>query len=293
MLLETAVGDSFGVGYEYNDEALQKWGGKLDRGYVQHKKHTGLRPGMYSDDTQMSIAIAECIVSGEEWTPKNIVKYFLKAFLRDPRDGYARRFQAFLEDKENQTPEGFLKNIKPESEKSGAAMRVGPVGLFAKSIQQCKEMATVQAEITHKTKKGVDAAVAAAIMGWLCHHSIEYKKYLPGMIASHVPGYDWKDPWRGKVGVEGIACVHAALTAIINCPGQAEMLEWIVALRGDVDTVAAIALSAASSPLMMGPIKENLPTNLVDMLENGPYGRDYIVELDRKLLDATNENYSK
>src|SRR4051812_2777354 len=123
MLLECAVGDAFGAGYEYNDEALQKWGGDLSKGYVQHGKHTGIKPGMYTDDTQMSIAIAEAIVSGDEWTPKNIVKHFLAAFLRDPRDGYARRFQAFLETKENQTPEGFLANIKPESEKSGAAMR--------------------------------------------------------------------------------------------------------------------------------------------------------------------------
>ena len=287
MLLECAIGDAYGAGFEYNDEALPK--NNLTC-YIQHGKHKGIRPGMYTDDTQMSIAIAECIVSGDEWTPKNIVKHFLTAFLRDPRDGYARRFQDFLEAKENQTPEGFLANIKPESEKSGAAMRVGPVGLFAKDIAQCKEMATIQAEITHKTKKGVDAAVASALMGWFLHNTIEHKQHLPGYMNGHVPGYNWREPWRGKVGVEGIACVHAALTAIVEFHNQADMLKWIVNLRGDVDTVAAIALSAASDPMMGGPMKRNLPANLIDMLENGDFGKDYIVALDKKLLEATKAN---
>lgn len=289
MLVECAIGDAFGAGYEYNDAALKKWDGKLKNGYVQHGKHLGIRPGMYTDDTQMSIAIAECIISGEEWTPRNIVKHFIEVFLRDPRDGYARGFQAFLETKENQTPDGFLANIRPDSEKSGAAMRVGPVGVFAKNIHQCKEMATVQAELTHKTKKGVDAAVAAAVMGWYVHHVETSKDYLPGIIDSYVPGYGWEEPWEGKVGVDGIQCVRAALTALTMFDNQADMLEWIVNLRGDVDTVAAIALSAASAPLTM-QFKENLPKHLFEKLENGNYGRDYLVELDKKLVEKSREN---
>jgi ADP-ribosylglycohydrolase len=286
MLLECAVADAYGAGFEYHDEALPL--NDLTR-YVQHGKHAGIRPGMYTDDTQMSIAVAECIVSGDQWTPHNVVKHFLACFLRDPRDGYARRFQAFLEDPANQTPDAFLANIRPESDRSGAAMRVGPVGVVARSIATVKEMATVQAETTHKTKGGVDSACAAALMGWFLHNTVEHKRHLPAFLEAHVPGYDWKTPWRGKVGVEGIPCVHAALTAICDHDSQADMLRWIVNLRGDVDTVAAIALSAASAPLMGGPVKEDLPQQLIDGLENGPFGRDYIIELDRKLVRTTRE----
>jgi len=291
MLLECAIGDAFGAGYEYNDEALHKWGGNFEYGYVQHGKHKGIKPGMYTDDTQMSIAVAEAIVSGDEWTPQNIVKHFLAVFLRDPRDGYSRAFQGFLENKDNQTPDGFLANIKPDSEKSGAAMRVGPVGVFANSIAQCKEMATIQAEITHKTKKGVDAAVAAALMGLFFHQTMEPKHWLPAYLNGHVPGYNWREAWRGKVGVEGIQCVHAAMTAIMEHNNQADMLRWIVNLRGDVDTVAAIALSAVSEPFMRrNDIRQNLPQTLIDNLENGDFGRDYIIDLDKSLLEATRAN---
>jgi hypothetical protein len=38
---------------------------------------------------------------------------------------------------------------------------------------------------------------------------------------------------------------------------------------------------------MGGPITENLPQILIDTLENGPFGRDYIWQLDRKLAAVT------
>jgi hypothetical protein len=287
MLLECAVGDAFGAGYVDNEEALQRWCGEVEKGHAEHGKHPGIRTGMYTADTQMTIAIAEAIVSGDGWTSGNIVKHFLACFLRDPRDGYARRFRAFLEDEANQTPEGFLANIQPESEDPGAAVRAGPIGVVCESIDKVKELATVQAEITHRTKGGVDSACAAALMGWFLHNTSEPKRYLPGFLGAHVPGYRWKTPWRGKAGVEGMPCTHAALTAIVECPGQTEMLGWIVRLRGQVGTVAAIALSAASSPYLGMPVKENVASNLIDTLENGGFGRDYLIGLDKRLRKAT------
>jgi len=53
------------------------------------------------------------------------------------------------------------------------------------------------------------------------------------------------------------------------------------AFTGDVDTVAAIALAAASnSP----EITHDLPQTLIDTLENQTYGKDYLIELDQKLM---------
>jgi ADP-ribosyl-[dinitrogen reductase] hydrolase len=54
-----------------------------------------------------------------------------------------------------------------------------------------------------------------------------------------------------------------------------------VAYGGDVDTVAAIALAAASCSR---DVTQNLPAHLADALENGAFGRDYIVALDARLL---------
>ncbi len=64
MLLELAIGDAYGAGFEYADEMISE---NTLTHYVQHPRHQ-IRPGCYTDDTQMSLAIAETLVSGEPWT---------------------------------------------------------------------------------------------------------------------------------------------------------------------------------------------------------------------------------
>ncbi len=91
------------------------------------------------------------------------------------------------------------------------------------------------------------------------------------------------EPWTGKVGSKGRMSVRAAITAITACDGLSDLLRTCVAFGGDVDTVAAIALSAASC---CPRFRKDLPAALVEGLENGTYGRNYIVELDRRLLAA-------
>jgi ADP-ribosyl-[dinitrogen reductase] hydrolase len=60
-----------------------------------------------------------------------------------------------------------------------------------------------------------------------------------------------------------------------------EILRESVAFGGDVDTVAAIALAAASCS---SEIEADLPEVLISGLENEAYGRDYLIELDRQLM---------
>jgi ADP-ribosylglycohydrolase len=54
-----------------------------------------------------------------------------------------------------------------------------------------------------------------------------------------------------------------------------------IAFTGDVDTVAAIALAAASC---CQEVTSDLPAHLFEGLENGTYGRDYIINLDEQLF---------
>lgn len=59
------------------------------------------------------------------------------------------------------------------------------------------------------------------------------------------------------------------------------LLKACIGFGGDVDTVAAIALGAASS---CDEIQQDLPSHLHDTLENGTFGREYLTKLDEKLL---------
>ncbi len=279
MLLELAIGDAYGAGFEYSDRGMIERYNDLSR-YVKHPRHA-IRPGCYTDDTQMSLAIAEAIVANDPWTLENLADRFIAAFKRDPREGYAAGFYQFLMHVQN--GEQFLRDIRPNSDKSGAAMRAAPIGIYA-TIPTVIERCTLQAALTHNTPDGINAAVAAALMAHYFLYNLGPKKALGSFLEAHVPGR-WSTPWTGKVKAQGWMSVRAAITAIINNDSMSALLKACIQFSGDVDTVAAIALAAGSCS---SEIAQDLPSHLFDALENGPYGREYIRSLDKQLMALRN-----
>jgi ADP-ribosyl-[dinitrogen reductase] hydrolase len=275
MLVELAVGDAYGAGFEYTGQMPPT--DLAEMRYVQHPRHRGTRPGMYTDDTQMSLAIAELLVEGRKWTPENIAGKFVEVFHRDSREGYAGGFYSFLQ--QTRTAEAFLRNIRPDSDKSGAAMRAGPLGVLP-SVGQVLDRCRVQAVLTHDTQDGIHAAQAAALMTHYFLYDLGLRARLGEFLAGQVPG-QWDVPWIGKVKSKGWMSVRAAVTAVQRNDSLARLLRDCVAFTGDVDTVATIALAAASCS---GEYARDLPAGLIEGLENGPYGKDYLARLDAGLL---------
>jgi ADP-ribosylglycohydrolase len=275
MLLELAIGDAYGAGFEYADPEFVLSYNDLS-GYVRHPRHN-LRLGCYTDDTQMSLAIAETLVAQEPWTPEILANRFVTTFKRDQREGYARRFYQYLLQVQN--GQEFLEGINWTSDKSGAAMRAAPIGIL-RTVERVIEATTIQAAITHNTEDGINAARAAALMSHYFIYRLGSKEALGQFLEAHVSG-EWSNPWQGEVKSKGWMSVRAAITAVMRNNSLSELLKDCIAYTGDVDTVAAIALAAASCS---EEIKQDLPEHLIAGLENGSYGRDYIVALDRKLM---------
>jgi ADP-ribosyl-[dinitrogen reductase] hydrolase len=274
-LVELAVGDAYGAGFEYVSPALVRAHNDLT-GYRAHPRHA-IAPGNYTDDTQMSMAIAEALADGVDWTPLNLASKFVEAFKRDPRDGYASRFHGFLE----QVGSGaqFLAEIRAGSDKSGAAMRACPVGVLP-DLDEVLARTRVQAAITHDTPDGIAAACAAALMPHYFLYRLGPRADLGRFLASHVPGA-WDMPWSGKVGAQGWMSVRAAVTALRDAESLADALRRCIAFTGDVDTVATIALAAGSCA---EDLPADLPETLLTGLESGPYGRPYLAALDGRLM---------
>jgi len=275
MLVELAVGDAYGAGFEYAPPAFVATHNTL-QGYVQHPTHGGA-PGTYTDDTQMTLAVAELLVDATPWTPAALAEKFVEVFHRDQRPGYAGSFQQFLT--EVRSGDEFLHRIRPDSDKSGAAMRAGPLGLLP-TVADVLHYADVQARVTHNTPDGVEAAQAAAL-------AVHYSQFAEGPLAEVGTWIDrqlgtdrWATPWQGKVGPKGWMSVRAALTALGSSSRMSGILAACVAFTGDVDTVATVALAAAARS---AEVEQDLPAVLVDGLENGPYGRDYLRLLDDRL----------
>jgi ADP-ribosylglycohydrolase len=275
MLVELAIGDAYGAGFEYASDRVVRECNDLSR-YIRHPKHP-IAPGQYTDDTQMSIAIAEAIVDEDPWTPLALATRFVAAFRRDPREGYAGRFFAFLQEVRDGAE--FIAKIQPQSDKSGAAMRACPIGVFP-SVAEVVDRCTTQAKLTHDTPDGIAAAVAAALTAHYFLYRVGPRSELPEFLRSHVAG-PWETPWTVKVGAQGMMSVRAAITALVAHDSLTSLLRACIAYTGDVDTVATIALGAAAGS---AEYEQDLPGHLYAGLEDGPYGRAFLEALDARLL---------
>lgn len=164
MMLRIAQADAFALAIEYVNrekhfsviQALRRFDS-----YQQHPSYAKLRPGDYSDDTQMSCAVAETIIAERSPTSERFVQHFFDAFKRDPRDGYSRAFQAILE--EATSVDHLRQLIVPNSNKNGAAMRSVPLGVIA-DPKEVVAVAGIQASTTHATYGGINSSIAVALM---------------------------------------------------------------------------------------------------------------------------------
>lgn len=292
LMVSMAVGDAYGGGFEYAPSATVTRYNDLS-GYQKHHKHA-LTPGCYTDDTQMSVAIAQLLLdkAPAEWTVLDVARTFVGVFYDDPRQGYAGAFYTLLDDitkrvrattltepeRLNLAAVKFLSTIRPHSIKSGGAMRAPVLGVL-KDPHEVVDRAMMQASLTHATYQGMHAAAAAALMTHYFYHRVGPKKDL-GAFIEFMLGGTWAMPWTRAVGSPGQQHVRAAITAVVTHDNMADLLRACVAFTGDVDTVAAIALAAASQS---DEVDQNLPPVLLAGLERGSFGYPLLEQLDRAL----------
>ncbi len=274
MLLELAIGDAYGAAFEFVPQYMTN--GHQIGPYQSHPTHH-LGPGRYTDDTQMSIAVAELMLSKQAFTRENVANFFVNAFNRDPRKGYAKGFYQILQSVENGSQ--LIQRIISTSNKNGAAMRVAPIGIY-ELPEQVVDQATTQARVTHDSTEGISAAVAVALMVHYFHYNKGPKQHLPDYINGFVPG-PWHQIWQSRVDVQGLSCVRAVMNIICTSDSMVQILERCIHFGGDTDTTAAIAMAIGSCSQQ---IDQNLPQYLFENLESGPYGVDYIRQLDEQLL---------
>lgn len=275
MLLWIAVGDAYGACFEYADADATRPNDLS--GYPPNIVYPAIGGGRYTDDAQMSAALAEAVLGGP-LTRESVAEAFVARFKLDARMGYSRGMQALMScciDGED-----LLRRIHPVKNTSGAAMRVLPVAALS-DVSSVMAAADLQASVTHDTPGGIASATAAAMMAFGMRSGVTAPN-LPKYVFDHVPG-DWMRPWQGPVGSAGVDAVRAALWTVATAErSMASALRRAVDLTGDVDTVAAIALGTlACDPHTL----RDIPASLVHGLENGDWGRDYLEELGGKLSE--------
>lgn len=290
ILYYMAIGDAYCLGVEYVKEDHENVAKALEfKEYLPHPKYKGV-PGTYTDDTQMSIANAETLIAGQPYDDIAWANSWVNVFNRDPRKGYSKKFQVFLE--ETDTGVDFLKNIDPVSNKNGAAMRSPILGVL-KTPAEVLKFSKHQAAITHNTPGGIFGAQAVALMSHyaLWSYGPMDRLNLGEYIIEHlgrdlVKGGIFKDviitPWKGRVAGEemGINTAWSVFELLVSCNSLLEVLQKTIEWGGDADSVAAIALGIGSCRL-----EDDLPKFLHTELElDSKYGADFLKRLGAKIM---------
>lgn len=275
MLVELAIGDAYGISFEFVPEAVVKSQNIYPpMNYVFRPDY--LLPGQYTDDTQMSLALAEHIAEGRPWDKMTILKTFFDAFKRDPRRGYSNSFYHLL--KSSFKVETLARKLEGTSNGCGAAMRAVPCAL-APDIDTAIYWAGEQAKVTHNNEQGINSAKAIAAMAFYAHKDIGDAASVYAWIRRYVPGISL-NPIDGFIRNNGEDVVRAAAQVYSSYNTMTQILWKSVDFTGDVDSVAAIAMGCAA---LSKRHTNDLPKSFYDNLENGTYGRDYLKALDTKL----------
>lgn len=311
MLLEIAIADAYGAGFEFaKPDVLARRPNDFTR-YFRHNLDDNL-PGMYTDDTQMSLGLARWLLTVTPQTlsrtqPRDIAWFFVDTFQRDPRQAYSRRMFNFL--KAHPDVDDFLAAIDPVSTRSGAAMRSAILGVLP-TLGDVVRIASMQAKITHNTPEGIATAVAVSSAAWHIRHGSTIEQAIAAAqmqaLKAATNSVDLIDPgqslefmeahnrfWKridlsvtpmSPVSYHGVPCVQAAFHALLaHFDDPIAMLQAIVSYAGDTDTVAAIAMgirSMAPGPTLVWP------QWCYDTLENGSWGLDYLIDIDEKISVA-------
>lgn len=292
MLVRIAQADAYAMAVEYVKprEHPQLFADALsfDR-YLQHPTHS-LKPGMYTDDTQMSIAVAETLLEHDvdKLTKEHFAESFFRCFKRDQRDGYSRGFQKILET--SSSWQDMVSKLNADSDKNGAAMRAVPIGVL-KDPKDVVRVAKMQAQVTHDTPGGRDSAVLIALQS---HYSLyedgDFEDFRDwGEMHFWTPS-TWRRKWHGGVGLKntdlyragiGMCTAHAVDTLLQQEKSLMSIMQQVIEWGGDTDSVAAIAWGIASSRHQ----DEILPEFFDWGLETGrKYGLAFLRHLGEKLM---------
>lgn len=231
-MLGAIVGDTVGSVYEFD---FQNYKGTDFPLFSENSSWT--------DDTVMSLAVAEAMMEGfgnAEKTEHLTVEFMKKYGRMFPDVGYGGRFRNWLTS-ENSKPYNSFGN--------GSAMRVSSVGWIYDSIEEVQKFAEISAKVTHNHLEGIKGAVSVASAIFWARRGIspaeicekverEFGYPLSKMSCDEIrPTYHMDETCQGSV--------PQAFCAFREGHDFESVLRLAVSLGGDSDTIAAIACSMA------------------------------------------------
>ena len=194
----------------------------------------------FTDDSVMTLAVAKWLVEDEAHTLHYLIYCMQELGHEHPYAGYGGMFRGWLSE-DNPQPYNSWGN--------GAGMRVSPVGLYAKTLDEALALAALTASVTHNHPEGVKGAQAIATSVFLAKEGKskqEIKDYvektfdynLHRTIAEIRPRYGFDVSCQGSV--------PEAIIAFLEGNSFEEVIRLAISLGGDSDTIGAMAGAIAA-----------------------------------------------
>lgn len=294
LLVAIAIGDAYGRPFEFAPEDFRNACNDLSYYTYEDKNNfsiDGIKPefegalGVYTDDTQMSLAIAEHMLFGDDISYPKYMRIFMQTYMRDIRGGYSKRITSLLdcEDFSTITVSDKFDELQ-QRPSNGAVMRCLPIGMYS-DVKDVIKAAFIQAATTHPSIECVNAATYLALYFHYHYHGLHHpcgvKAYIsqylnPSVVDEITYSYN-----SGPVSTNVYQTVSCCMKIMDDCSTETEILKMAVDIGGDVDSLAAICMGLAT----VTNIEEDIPSNLVYNLENGEYGYDYLLRISDALYE--------
>ena len=227
-IIGAIAGDVIGSAYEFNPTR-------------DHQFELFTPQSTFTDDTVLTMANALWLLEDEHHSPEKLVEIMLDFCRKYPDRGYGGRFARWIHDSDPQPYNSFG---------NGSAMRVSPVGYYAKTLDEALSLAKVSAEVTHNHPEGIKGAQATAAAIFLSRQGMS-KQDLRDYVQQTFD-YDLSrtlDDIRPTFTFDETCqrTVPEAITCFMEGKDYEDVVRLSVALAGDADTIAAIAGSISSA----------------------------------------------
>lgn len=213
----------------------------------------------FTDDSVMTLAVAKWLMEDEVHSTAHLIRCMQELGDRYPNAGYGGNFGWWLR-QSNPAPYNSWGN--------GSGMRVSPVGLYAKTLDEALALSALTASVSHNHAEGVKGAQAVAACVFLCKEGKskeEIKEYvektfgydLHRTIAEIRPKYNFDVSCQGSV--------PEAIIAFLEGNDFEEVIRLAISLGGDSDTIGCMAGAIAAC---MYPIPDKIADKCDSILTN-------------------------
>jgi len=241
-LFGVAIGDALGGTTEFLTRSEIKYL------YGQHTEIIGggvwnLEPGEVTDDTMMTLCVAEGILANPADPMDEIGKRFLAWFGTKPKDvgNIIRHVLSTVEG--NWLEASFLAHMDlGQSAGNGSLMRCLPVALCYPNIQELERVSRFQSKMTHYDERCNQACeIYNRIVFQILNHNADMRE----AIENEIKHTEYEEMLHAEPNCEPSGfVVHTfrwVLHILLNSASFEEVVQKAANLGGDTDTIAAIA----------------------------------------------------